>query len=180
MSEDKAASGTRKPRNPRGTGTRRAVDTKKRAAEALRLRLRRHSYAEIAAQLGFSDASAARKAVEREIAAIPREPARELRQMELETLDAVQARLMPVILRPRPMLGAIDRLDKIMTQRAKLTGIYENLTDSGVDEFKTALKAWLGDLTASVEAQAYDDATADGEGDGDDERSDADPAGSEA
>lgn len=121
-----------------------------RDKKALQLRLMRHSYDTIARQLGFSHRSAARKAVEREIAKVPREAAKELRDQELETLDMAQRALMPSIIAGH--LGAVDRLVKIMEQRAKLTGIHENLTDSGVDEFKAVLKAWAADIAQQVAA----------------------------
>lgn len=163
MSQDTTAGPGVEP--PKRGGERNTVGArmtaKQRATKALALRLRRVSYDEIARQLGYSHRSAARKAVERELASIPREAAKELRQQELETLDAVQAKLMPLLLdRARPQLGAIDRLVKVMDHRAKLTGIHENLTDSGVDEFKAVLLAWRSEITKQADADAAEDEAA--------------------
>lgn len=132
------------------------LTAKQRSAQALKLRLMRHSYDQIAKALGYANRSSARKAVERELAAIPREPAKELREQELETLDMAQRALMPSVVAGH--LGAMDRLVKLMEQRAKLTGIHENLTDSGVDEFKAVLKAWREDIAKQVDADEAEDA----------------------
>lgn len=126
----------------------RKLSVAERERKALQLRLMRHSYDQIASALGYSHKSAARKAVERAIAKVPREPAKELRAQELETLDMAQRALMPSIIAGH--LGAMDRLVKLMEQRAKLTGIHENIADSGVDEFKAVLKAWATDIAKQV------------------------------
>lgn len=145
-----AGSGTPKPRAKR-TRTQVTLSTREREAKALGLRLRRLSYDEIAKQCGYANRGAAFKAVDRALKAVPRENAVALRQQELETLDAVQAKLMPQLLRARPSLPAIDRLAKIMDQRAKLTGIHENIADTGIEEFTKVLKAWAGQIAAQVE-----------------------------
>lgn len=134
---------------------RKKLSVAERESRALKLRLMRHSYDTIARELGYSHKSAARKAVERALAKVPREPAKELRAQELETLDMAQRALMPSVIAGH--LGAMDRLVKLMEQRAKLTGIHENIADSGVDEFKAVLKAWAEDIAKQVDA---DDAAA--------------------
>lgn len=152
MSQDTTAGpGAAESKGTHG-GRRNTVDArlsaKERSAKALQLRLMRHSYDTIARQLGYSNRSAARKAVEREIAAVPREPAKELREQELESLDMAQRALMPSVLAGH--LGAVDRLVKIMDSRAKLTGLYENIGDSGIDEFKSVLKQWAAQIAVEV------------------------------
>lgn len=140
-----------------------------RSRQALELRLRRVSYDEIARQLGYSHRSAARKAVEREIAKVPREPAKELLAQELETLDAVQRRLMPMILDPRPDrdgydkgpdLWTVDRVVAIMDRRAKLMGLDKIGDDSGIEQFREVLKAWGSSLAEQVAKDDAEDAAA--------------------
>lgn len=140
-----------------------------RETKALKLRLMRASYDTIARELGYANKSSAHKAVERALAKVPREAAKELRAQELETLDMAQRALMPSIIAGH--LGAVDRLVKLMEQRAKLTGIHENIADSGVDEFKAVLKAWATDIAKQVDA----DTTEDEPGTDDGERPTAEP-----
>lgn len=162
MNEDTTA-GPGVATKPKRGGNQRGAENRLAAAErskqALELRLRRHTYDEIAQRLGYSHKSAARKAVEREIAKVPREGAKELLTQELETLDAVQARIMGLVLDERldshgndkgPDLWAIDRLLGIMDRRARLMGLDKIGDDSGVDEFRAVLKAWATSLAATV------------------------------
>lgn len=158
MSDDTTA-GPGVDDKPKRGGNQASAQNKLSAAErsrrALQLRLMRQSYDQIAKALGYSHKSAARKAVEREIAKVPREAAKELRDQELETLDMAQRAIMPSIIAGH--LGAIDRMVKLMEQRAKLTGIHENIGDSGVDEFKAVLKAWAVTIAQQVDADDLDD-----------------------
>lgn len=113
-------------------------ETAVREAQALQLRKLRVSYDDIAKQLGYANRSGAFKAVKRAIAAITREPAEELLQLELEGLDAAEAALAGRILKGDEF--AIDRMLKIKDMRAKLTGLYEQKTESNnLAEIKAAL-----------------------------------------
>lgn len=124
-----------------------------RTDEALRLRLNRVPYREIARRVGYANPGSAFRAVERALKNLPRENALALRTLELETLDAVQARIMGLVLDGRtPDLWAIDRVLAIMDRRARLMGLYDAVDTSGVDEFKAVLKAWASTLAAEVDA----------------------------
>lgn len=164
MSDDTTA-GPRDLPKPRRGGDQASAENKltaaQRSAEALKMRLSRHTYDEIAAALGYSNRSAARKAVEREIAKVPREAAKELLTQELEALDALQRQVMPLVLNPgttragkpkAPDMWALDRVLAIMDRRARLMGLDKIGDDSGVDEFKRVLAAWAGQIAAQVEA----------------------------
>lgn len=138
-------------------GDRHTVDARltaaQRADEALRLRLNRVPYRDIARRVGYSNPGSAYRAVERALKNLPRENALALRTQELETLDAVQAKIMGRILDEKtPDLWAIDRVLAIMDRRARLMGLYDAIDTSGVDEFKAVLKAWASTLTAEVAA----------------------------
>jgi len=138
-------------------GDRHTVDARltaaQRADEALRLRLNRVPYRDIARRVGYSNPGSAYRAVERALKNLPRENALALRTQELETLDAVQSKIMGRILDAKsPDLWAIDRVLAIMDRRARLMGLYDAVDTSGVDEFKAVLKAWASTLTAEVDA----------------------------
>jgi AraC-like DNA-binding protein len=140
--------------NPRGRSTpalgrgktklQRQIEAAERATKAMKLRTMRHSWDTIAAQCGYSSRGAAATAVKRELARIPREAAHELRISELETLDAAQRAIATQI--AGGSFGAIDRMLKIMDARAKLTGLYEDIVDTGVEEVRDVLAAWLGEV----------------------------------
>lgn len=137
---------------PKTNGVGRRLTAAQRADEALQMRLRRHTYREIAAALGYSSPGNAYRAVEREIAKVPREHAKQLLTQELETLDAAQRRLMPLIFdRKTPDLWAVDRVLAIMDRRARLMGLDKIGGDSGVDEFKVVLTAWAATIAQQVE-----------------------------
>lgn len=111
-------------RNGRGRFVR-TVDTAARDAEACRLRTLGLTYEQIASQLGFSDRSNARSAVERGLVAIVAEPAEELRTLELARLDELTQRAWGILDDEPPgvALQAIDRILKIQERRAKLLGL---------------------------------------------------------
>jgi hypothetical protein len=134
------------PRQRNGKGRYdRQLSTAQRDAEAARLRTRHYTYEQIAEQLGFADRGHAYKAVERALKSITREPAEELRALELQRLDRL-ARAAEEVLERRhvhvsggnivrddetgesleddgPTLQAIDRLLKIQARRAALLGL---------------------------------------------------------
>ncbi len=129
-------------RDGRGRFTRTPA-TAEREAAAMRLRARGESYSAIADQLGYCDRSAARKAVQRGLAATVAEPAAELRDLELARLDDLHATTWKVMRTPHvvvsggrvverdgkplrddmPVLRAIDTLLRIMARRARLLGL---------------------------------------------------------
>lgn len=122
-----------------------------RADEALRLRMLRVPYRDIARRVGYANPGSAYRAVERALKNLPRENATTLRTQELEALDVAQRSLMSMVLTGH--LGAIDRMLRLMDARARLAGLYTVPVDSGVDEFKTVLKAWAATLAIEVDAE---------------------------
>jgi len=121
----------------------RSADTAARDGEACRLRTQGLTYAQVAAQLGYHDASHARQGVERAMTATLSEPAEALRQLELLKLDQMSAVAWRVLDTPHPLISAgknmmfdgvaltdpmptlhaIDRLLRIAERRAKLCGL---------------------------------------------------------
>jgi len=125
------------------------IEAAERAQKALRLRALRHSYDSIAKECGYSSRGAAHAAVKRALAAIPREAAKELRTSELEGLDMAERALARQL--ARGDLRAIDRMLRIKDMRAKLTGLYEQQADTGVEEVARVLGAFMG---AAIKAEA--------------------------
>lgn len=124
--------------------TRAKLTAAERANEALRLRLLGNSFRQIAEQLGYANGGGAHKAVSKALKSVTRENATELREQELQRLDMSQRAIMGQVLRGN--LGAIDRFLKIIDQRAKLTGLYDSIVDTGIEEFKSVLKQWTEQL----------------------------------
>ncbi len=67
----------------------RTIDTAERDATAARLRSQRKTYQQIADEMGYETSASAYTAVQRAIAAVPREAGEEMRQLELDHLDMV-------------------------------------------------------------------------------------------
>ena len=104
----------------------RNLETAKRDAEACRLRAQNYTYDQIAAQLKFANRGNAHQAVQRALKDITREPAEELRTMELERLDGLASISQRVIEESDDLeliLKAVDRHLKIQARRAALMGL---------------------------------------------------------
>lgn len=174
------------PRSGRGRFIKQA-ETAKREAEAAALRSQGKTYDQIAEILDYSDRSAARKAVERALAAAVREPADEVRHLELIRLDALWVEAVKVMTTEHitvnngrvievdgvplkddgPTLSAIDRLLKIMERRAKLLGLdsaakVEVLSVDALDREIAKLTAELGGTETGEAAGAEASSGAEG------------------
>lgn len=92
-----------------------------RQSEAIQMRIAGYSYDVIAEQLGYANRSCAYKAVMTGLRRYIQEPAEELREIELDRLDA----LWQVAFREvsKGNLGAIDYCLRIMKRRADLLGL---------------------------------------------------------
>lgn len=89
--------------------------------QALKLRQAGVSYEEIARSLGYRSASGAYNAVKSAIKKALREPADELRKIEVTRLDTALFAIWPAV--KRGDLFAIDRFLKLSERRAKLLGL---------------------------------------------------------
>jgi hypothetical protein len=92
-----------------------------KAIKALELRKSGASFEVIAAELGYQDKSGARKAVLRALETTLQEPAQELRTLECERLDQLLFAVWSDALEGD--VRAVDRVLRIMDQRAKLLGL---------------------------------------------------------
>ena len=110
----------------------RQVRAHERHLQALELRKAGVTYEVIAGQLGYATASGARKAVVSALKATLREPAAELRELELARLDAM---LLPLW---RPVQAgdekAVDRALRIMERRARLLGLDRKTAEGEVPD----------------------------------------------
>jgi|SRR5215813_5942998 len=97
------------------------IDASMRQTEALRLRQSGHTFAKIAAALGYSDPACARDAVLAALRDNVTEPNAEMRSLELARLDTLHGALWTKALGGD--LGAIDRILKLMERRAKILGL---------------------------------------------------------
>lgn len=95
---------------------------RERDAEALRLRLAGHTYAAVAEMLDYASPSHAQKQVTKCLVEITREPAQELRELELKRLDEM---FIPAYSRAIEGGGpkAIQSCLHIMERRARLLGL---------------------------------------------------------
>lgn len=109
--------------NP-GRVTAAVVARRKRAIE---LRSLGKTYQEIADELGYASDSGAYQAIRKGMVDTLREPAEELRTLEMQRYDKLQANLWPEAMNPENTLDermkATDRILKIMSQRAKTMGL---------------------------------------------------------
>jgi hypothetical protein len=92
-----------------------------RQGQALALRKAGLGYAAIARQLGYAGASGAYKAIMTALRALTREPAEELRALELARLDDLLAGLWADARRGN--VAKVDRVLKVMARRAALLGL---------------------------------------------------------
>jgi hypothetical protein len=103
-------------------GGRSDAESAERRRQALELRKAGYGFEEIGRALGLSTAGAY-KVVQTALKATYREPADDVRKLELERLDRLTRGLWP-----RAIQGeteAIDRVLKLMTRRARLLGLDE-------------------------------------------------------
>ena len=97
----------------------RQVDALDRQIKALELRASGMRYQDIADKLGYKTPGGAYKAVKSALIKTLREPADELRNLEVERLDALLIDLWPN--KHKPIYT--DRILRIMERRAKLLGL---------------------------------------------------------
>ena len=105
------------------------ADTVDRKLAALELRKQGMGFWDIAQKLGYKSSSGAYAAVVTALCEVLREPAEEVRALEIERLDKMITHLMPYIDRPDAKsswdikFSAMDRVIKLMDRRAKYLGL---------------------------------------------------------
>ncbi|HEV2640146.1 MAG TPA: hypothetical protein VGX23_33740 [Actinocrinis sp.] len=148
----------------------RSLSGAEKDAHAVRLRSRGMTLDQIAAELGYSHASAAHKAIGRALAMVPAQDVNELRIIQNAQLDMLTARTVEILDRahpvisqagkvvvdengqpvrdPGPVLAAAAVLLRILERRAKLNGMDEpdkhDFTLDSLDRRIAELSAELG------------------------------------
>lgn len=104
----------------------RDANAAQRVALAIKLRSTKMTYESIAAQCGYSNASACRKAVMRELDRCVVKAVDDLRLEELDSLEKLELECWRIFAdkeRKRGQLFAVDRILQIKDRRAKLMGL---------------------------------------------------------
>lgn len=103
----------------------RDVNASFRVAEALKLRAKRSTYQEIAIRCGYSDASAARHAIKRELERVVADSVEEMRHEELLILDQLHEAVWDQAINKDDAAQhfAVDRALKISQARRELLGL---------------------------------------------------------
>src|SRR5215207_1245228 len=96
-------------------------ELKAKRRKAVELRLAGVTYEQIAEQLGYASASGAFYAAKEGMEAAFQEPVGEVRQLELDRLDALLLGLWPKA--RRGDVAAVDRVLKLMVLRARYLGL---------------------------------------------------------
>lgn len=97
------------------------IDSAEKKRQALELRKAGVGYQAIADKLGYKGPAGAHYAVKSALAAITKPAAAEVRDLEVERLDAMLFAIWPQVRNGN--FGALDRAIKIMERRAKLLGL---------------------------------------------------------
>jgi hypothetical protein len=132
------------------------VSAAEKQRRALELRLSGLNYRQIAEQLAYKSVASAHEAVRSALRNIPKDAADELRTVELERYDEMQAR-MTAALRTGD-LRVIPDMIRLSDQRAKLTGLYTADTTAEHVEVVVALQGFLGAAQAQADAMDAQDA----------------------
>ena len=107
----------------------RRVTVAERRTQAVRLAASGMDYTQIAKQLGYHDRSGAFKAIRGALAAERAEAVDELRQLECERLDRLQASMWDAALEGD--IASVDRVLKVIAARVRLLGL-DQYTDKPV------------------------------------------------
>lgn len=114
--------GTRRSKQPTATkATPERIVAVERQALAIELRKAGHTYEGIAKQLGYADRASAYNAVMAGLRLIVREPAEQLIALELARLDTIMVQVYNDA--RKGVVGAVDRVLRIMERRARLLGL---------------------------------------------------------
>lgn len=129
----------------------RRAETAERRARALRLRKAGHTYDSIARVMGLSHRGDAHHLVQDAIRDISREPAEQVRELELARLDDLQRA--PWMASLKGDLHALDRVLRIMERRASYLGLEQaRAVQVHVEESETERSERIARLRAVLSA----------------------------
>lgn len=124
------------------------VETREREAKVLELRKACKPFHEIATELGYADASGAKRAYDRAMLATIQEPAEAIRKIELERLDSLMAGLWPNAMKGD--VQAVDRCLSIMNRRAKMLGLDAPTRQTVTVVTRDAVESAIAELEAQL------------------------------
>lgn len=127
------------------------VQRAEKIREALQLRAAGMNYQDIADRLGYKNKSTAYRIIQKALEDLVKEPAEELRTLELDRLDR-----MTLGLAAKAYKGdtkAVAALLRVMDHRAKLTGLYEVQTDTGMAAAQQSLNALMQTIATAAQTQ---------------------------
>lgn len=127
------------------------ADERANAIRILTLRVQRLTYAQIADEMGYSDAGSARHALMRALDRHEAENVTQLRTLENLGLDADERRLAAIAanpeVKPRDQISAVDAKTRLRARRARLNGldapVKVEVSASIQQELQAALEEYL-------------------------------------
>ena len=125
-------------RQGKGQQSQRLVEARVKAAKALDARILGYTYEQIAEQVGYNSHQAAAKAIGSALKRLEKEPAEEVRKLELRRLDLMQRRLAARVTEGDEK--AHDRWLAIMAHRARLLGLAAPVKAEIVADVKANVK----------------------------------------
>lgn len=127
----------------------RRIEAAEKRTRALQLRKAGATFDQIAQQVGYENRGIACRAVQQELAELPKEDAAELRDLEMARLDSLLTAMWPKAINGNGW--AVDRVLRIMERRARLAGLDqpEQIAISTVQgDFDSAYRALLAEMAA--------------------------------
>lgn len=148
------------------TGRPPSIEAAEKRRDALLARQRGLSWDAVAREVGYSNPGSAHRAAMQALRDIPREAAEELRRVELETLNELQAALR-VKLDEKPSTFLVDSILRVMERRSKLLGLdapiairTEVVTVDAVDAEIQRLEAEVAERAERANRSAVGEASA--------------------
>jgi hypothetical protein len=137
---------------PESKSSPRRVSAKLRQAQAIQLRIAGLTFEAIKTAVGYRSKQAAYDAVKRGLKQVVETPAAELRDLDLQRLDAMLRAIWPRALAGE--LRAMDRVLKILESRARLLGLNQEPGGSAENPLVTRNLS-IDDLAARAIQQGY-------------------------
>lgn len=135
----------------------RRIEAAEKRTRALQLRKAGATFDQIAQQVGFEGRGQACRAVQQELADLPKEDAAELRDLELARLDSLLTAMWPKAIGGNGW--AVDRVLRIMERRARLAGLDQPeqiAITTAQGDFESAYRELLTEMEARERADQTD------------------------
>lgn len=127
----------------------RRIEAAEKRRRALQLRKAGATFDQIAEQVGYDNKGNAYRAVNQELADLPKEDAAELRDLEMARLDSLLTAMWPKAIGGNGW--AVDRVLRIMERRARLAGLDQPeqiAITTAQGDFESAYRALIAEMAA--------------------------------